>query len=100
MTVVNMKDIDLKRKALGDLKEWLPPHVLYCLEHELNAFICKDPEGLKDESTMRYVFMSVLEYFDMACPHPWRNQVHERIPLSEMYECRMCRATVVFKYGR
>jgi len=92
-----MNNVEFKRKALGDLKDRLPERILFTLQRELENWKNKDPSGLLDEHKMRYTFLSVLKWHGVECPHPWRKQIHEHIPMEDGYECTMCRAYIMRK---
>lgn len=71
------------------LEDFLPDQVIWTLQREVS-----DPRWgvkLKDESSLRYIFMSVLEWHGVQCPHPWRNTFPGYSDKS--FECRMCRIT-------
>lgn len=71
------------------LSDHLPEVVRIALEREIDDWQRKAPERLKDESSLRYIYASVLERFSIPCPHPYRTYY------GKTFECRLCRSCFV-----
>lgn len=75
------------------LSEMLPPIIAFKLQIEFDDFVRRGQgHKLKDEASVRYIYMGVLGDFGIECPHPYRTYFTTQ---DQLFECRLCRAYVV-----